>query len=129
MESYSCLFFFFFRWFKLLESYPELFIRCSFEVSVIYRDILENNQNSQENTCARVSFILCFFFESPDLLKFTKFLRTSILQNSSARLLLDLVAHSTKTNLLLKVAFESNTFSESIICWNTRSQPRSSGHF
>ena len=104
----------------LLESYPELFIGCSFEVSVIYRDILENDQNSQENNCVRVSFILCFFFESANLLKsdsdtgvsckFAKFLRTSILHNTSSRLLLDLVAHSTQTKLLLKIAFECNIY-------------------
>ena len=60
---------------------------------------LENSQNSQENTCARVSFLIKLQARPATLLKkrlwhrcfpvsFVNFLRTLFLQNTSGRLLL-----------------------------------------
>ena len=68
MQNYSYSIFFF-CWFKLFEPYPELFLGCSFEDSVIYKDFLENFQNLQEGTFVRGSFILRSFFEPANLLK------------------------------------------------------------
>ena len=68
--------------------------RCSVE-----KVFLEISQNSQENTCARASFLIKFQARSATSLKkrpwhrcfpmnFLKFLRTPFLQNTSGRLLL-----------------------------------------
>ena len=63
--------------------------RCS--VKKVFLDIL---QNSQENSCARVSFLIKLQVSGLQLwhrcfpLNFTKFLRTPFLQNTSGRLLL-----------------------------------------
>ena len=63
--------------------------RSSHQRRSMKKVFLEISQNSQENTCARVSFLLkkrpwhrCF------LVNFAKFARTPFLQNTSGRLLL-----------------------------------------
>ena len=77
-------------WFKVVWSHPEVFYKKVF---------LEISQNSQENTCARVSFLkicrpeACNFIKNEALAQmfscnFVKFLRTPFLQNTSTRLLL-----------------------------------------
>ena len=65
--------------------------RCS-----IKKGVLENSQNSQKNTCAKVSFFIKLQTSALKLKKklwhkcfpvnFEKFLRTSFLQNTSVRL-------------------------------------------
>ena len=69
---------------------------------------LEISQNSQENTCGRVSFLINLQARPATLLKkrrwhryfpvnFAKFLRTTFLQNFSVRLLLQLKSLQLKT--------------------------------
>ena len=69
-----------------------LIFRSSHQSCSIKKMFLEVSQNSQENICARVSFLIkkrlwhrCF----PT--NFAKFLRTPFLQNTSGRLLLDFI--------------------------------------
>ena len=50
--------------------------------------LLEISQNSQENTCARVSLLKKGFWRRCLPVNFAKFLRTPLLQNTSGRLLL-----------------------------------------
>ena len=53
---------------------------------------LKISQNSQENTCARVSFLIKLgFWHKYFLVNFTKFLRTLSLKNTPGRLLLYLL--------------------------------------
>ena len=52
---------------------------------------LEISQNSQENTCARVSFLKKRLWQRCFPVNFVKFLRTPFLQNTSVRLLLAVV--------------------------------------
>ena len=72
------------------------FLRGSQQECSIKQVLLENSQNSQENTCARVFFKKVQGLSPATLLKkrlwhrcflvnFTKFLRTSFLQNTSGR--------------------------------------------
>ena len=69
--------------------------------------LLEILENSQKNTCARVSFLIKLQAEPATLLKkrlwnrcfpvnFVKFLRTPFLQNTSRRLLVDLLQNLVK---------------------------------
>ena len=52
---------------------------------------LEISQNSQENTCTKVSFLLRkILWHSCFAVNFVKFLRKAFLQNTSGRLLLKL---------------------------------------
>ena len=67
---------------------------------------LEISQNSQENTCARVSFLIKFQAAPAISVNFAKFLRTLYSQNTSGRLLLyfeikdvDLFAKEFKTHV------------------------------
>ena len=104
MQNYSYSIFFF-CWFKLFEPYPELFLRCSFEDSVIYKDFLENFQNLQEGTCVRGSFILRSFFEPANLLKSNS--SSSPKQNCYWKLLLKVIL-SLKVLLTETVGFSLN---------------------
>ena len=85
------------------------YLRCS-----VKKVFLEISQNSQENTCARDSFLIKLQANPATLLKkslwyryfhvnFAKFLRTRFLQNTSGRLLL-LFPHKTaySSNNILK---------------------------
>ena len=107
----------FFCWFHMFLFYGLYFELCSLSVLCIFystthlyteaatRDVLwkkvflEISQNSQENTCARVSFWIKLMPEACNFIKketraqlfpvnFVKFLRTSFLQNTSGPLLL-----------------------------------------
>ena len=80
--------------------------RCS-----IVKGVLRILQNSQENTCARVSFLLILFFnfikkETLALVfsvNFAKFLRTPFLQNTSWRILLEIWVNIPKSAWLVFV--------------------------
>ena len=62
--------------------------RSSHRMCSVEKVFLEISQNSQENTCARVSFLIKLPGLRPFPINFVKFLRTFFLQNTSGRLLL-----------------------------------------
>ena len=65
------------------------------EAATIKKVFLDISQNSQVSNCARVFFLIKL--QAP--VNFGKFLRTSISQNTSGRLLLDLLLYTTVPTL------------------------------
>ena len=76
----------------------QMTIRSNHQRCSVRKGVLRNSQNSEENTCARFSFLTKL--QAPSLKKkrlwrmcfsvnFAKFLRTNFSQNTSGRLLLD----------------------------------------
>ena len=61
--------------------------RCSIK-TWNYKMLLKTSQNSQENTCARVTFLKRRLWHRCFSVNFAKFLRKPFLQNTSGRLLL-----------------------------------------
>ena len=68
-----------------LISYKFTSFRSSHRRWSVKNGFLEISQNSQENTCARVSFLILWHRCFP--VNFTKFLRAPFLQNTSGRVL------------------------------------------
>ena len=74
---------------------------------VLYKKMFYKiSQNSQENTCARVSFLIklqtesCNFNKKETHVNFAKFLRISFLQNTSWRLLMKIIGDFEKLQIL-----------------------------
>ena len=87
-------------------------IECSFtfkrqnqppEVFCKKKKILKISQNSQENTCATVSFLKKRLWGRRFPVNFEKFLRTHFLQNNSWQMLLTRTRHNNNIQLFLRV--------------------------
>ena len=64
-----------------------LSLRSSHRRNSLKKLFLKISQNSQENTCARASFLIKVFLHRCFPVNFANFLRTPFLQNTSGRLL------------------------------------------
>ena len=96
-------------------TYTEGSFRSSHQRGSVKKVFLEISQNSQENTCARVSFLIKLQNKPVTLLKkkrlwhrnflmnFVKFLRTPFLQNTSARLLLNVFRSEEKVKTSIEI--------------------------